>query len=114
MNSLTQVLNNNWIASNDKAVPVDAKENIDPLSYINYLVTCMIAETNKDDTVLLDSSYYLTIVDDAYGEQGGPYFTIKQISSSTKTIHNQDVYEVDVGYPSDAMVISFNIVDNNS
>lgn len=73
----------------------------------------MIGDTNGDD-VLLDSSYYLTLVDDAYSEQGGPHFTIKQIYSNTKTIHNQDVYEVDIGYPSDAMVMNFSIRDDNS
>lgn len=114
MKSKSQVLSNGWIASNDKAVRVEAKENIDPLSYINYLVSCMVSNTNTGDDVLLDSSYYLSIIDDAYGEQGGPYFTIKQIYSNSKTIHNQDVYEVDVGFPTDALVMSFNIRDDNS
>lgn len=114
MQSLTQVNSNGWIASNDKAVKIEAKEKIDPLSYINYLVSCMVCESNSGDEVLLDSSYYLSLMDDTYGEQGGPYFTIKQIYSDSKTISNQDVYEVDIGYPSDAMVVSFNLRDDQS
>ena len=114
MKTRTQVEKNGWIASNDKVVQIEARENIDPLSYINYLVTCMVCESNAEDSILLDSSYYLTLYDDVYGEQGGPYFTIRQIYSSSKTISNQDMYEVDIGYPSDAMVISFNIRDDNS
>lgn len=114
MQNSSEVARQGWIASNDKAVWIEAKHMIDPLSYINYLVSCMVCESNSDDTVLLNSSYYMTLHDDAYGEYGGPYFTVKQIYSNSKTINNQDVYEVDIGYPSDAMVMSFNIRDNNS
>ena len=114
MKTRSQVEMKGWIASNDKTVRIEPQENIDPLSYINYLVTCMVCESNSDNAVLLDSSYYLTLVDDAFNEEGGPHFTVKQIYSNSKTIHNQDVYEVDVGYPSDAMVMSFNIRDDNS
>ena len=114
MKTLTQVNSNGWIASNDKIVKVEAKDNIDPLSYINYLVSCMVCETNSDDDVLLDSRYYLTLVDNTYGSQAGTYFTVKQMYSNSKTIHNQDVYEVDIGFPSDELVMSFNLRDDNS
>lgn len=114
MKSWSQVVGNGWIATNDKTVNIEAKDNIDPLSYINYLVTCMICDTNKDDDILVNSSYYMTIMDDVYGDNSGPYFTVKQIYSSTKTIHNSDVYEVDIGFPSETNVVSFNVKDDQS
>lgn len=114
MKSLSQVNSKGWIVSNDKVVHIEARENIDALSYINYLVTCMICQSNSNEEVLLNSSYYMTLIDDTYNEQGGPYFTVKQIYSNSRTIHNQNVYEVDIGFPSDSMVMSFNIRDDQS
>jgi len=112
--SWSQAVANGWIATNDKVVEIEGSKGTDPLSYINYLVTCMICESDTGDDVITDSSYYLTIQEDAYGEYGGPYFTIKQMYSNTKTIHNEDVYEVDVGFPSETNVLSFNLKDDNS
>ena len=92
-----------------------AKPATDPLSYINYLVTCMISTTNNKDAVILDSSYYLVIHDDKYGQDlGGPYFTVDKILANSGTIHSYDVYEVDVGYPSENMIMEFNITNDNS
>ena len=103
------------IASDDQAVKIYAKPSTDPLSYINYLVTCMISNTNSKDSVILDSSYYMVIHDDKYGQDvGGPYFTVEKILANSGTIHSYDVYEVDVGYPSENMVIDFSISNDNS
>lgn len=106
---------NSLIASDDQAVRIYAKPATDPLSYINYLVTCMISNTNSKDSVILDSSYYMVIHDDKYGaDLGGPYFTVEKILANSGTIHSYDVYEVDVGYPSENMVMEFNITNDNS
>ena len=114
MTDISRVKRNHWIATNDKVVNLNPKTQTDPITYINYLVSCMIADTNGEDDILLDSSYYMTIVDDTYGEQGGPYFTIKQIKSNIKTLSHSDTYEVDVGFPTDANVTNFTINTDNS
>lgn len=106
---------NSLIASDDQAVKIYAKPATDPLSYINYLVTCMISNTNSKDSVILDSSYYMIIHDDKYGQDlGGPYFTVEKVLANSGTIHSYDVYEVDVGYPSENMIMEFNITNDNS
>lgn len=112
-----QVLKSTLIANDDKVVKIPAKKNMDPLSYINFLVTCMTCETNtKDVQAIKDSSYYMTIHDDVYGDQSlnGPYFKITKVKSNSKTIQTADTYEVDINYPSENMVTSFTINNDNS
>ena len=112
-----KVLRSTLIASDDKVVKIGAKQNLDPLSYINYLVTCMTSVTNKNNnTAIKDSSYYLTIHDDVYGDQNlnGPYFKITKVKSRGKTLQTADTYEVDINYPSENLVTSFNINNDNS
>ena len=112
-----KALRSTLIASDDKVVKIGAKQNLDPLSYINYLVTCMTSVTNKNNnTAIKDSSYYLTIHDDVYGDQNlkGPYFKITKVKSKGKTLQTADTYEVDINYPSDNLVTSFNINNDNS
>lgn len=101
------------IASDDVSVEVTAKRGIDPLSYINYLVTCMSPTTTPKKSALRDANYYLTICED---KERGTYFTVKKVSSSegVVSLNNSDVYEVDVGYPGDAPVTSFKINNDNS
>lgn len=106
---------NSLIAGDDKAVDIFEKASMDSLSYLNYLVTCMISQTNSDTDVLLDSSYHLTIHDDKYGDDvGGPYFKVTKVNSTSKTLSNYDTYEVDIGYPSDNLVTEFSISNDNS
>lgn len=114
MKNKNNVLSRGLIASDDKKVKIEAKSGIDALSYINYLVTCMSATTNTSSSPLRDSSYYLTLYDDTYGEYGGPYFKITKVSSKTKTIASADTYEVDVGFPGENLVTDFQINDDNS
>ena len=112
-----KVLRSTLIASDDKVVKIAPKQNLDPLSYINYLVTCMTSVTNNNNNVAIkDSSYYLTIHDDVYGDQNlnGPYFKITKVKSSGKTLQTADTYEVDINYPSENFVTSFNINNDNS
>ena len=112
-----KVLRSTLIASDDKVVKIGAKQNLDPLSYINYLVTCMTSVTNRNNnTAIKDSSYYLTIHDDVYGDQNlnGPYFKITKVKSRGKTLQTADTYEVDINYPSENLVTSFNINNDNS
>ena len=114
MRNKTAIRNKGLIASNDLVVEIPSKEGIDPLTYLNYLVSCMSSTTNSADSILRDSTYYLTINDDTRGELGGPYFTIKEVKSQTSTLATMDTYEVDIGFPSDNLVTNFSIKDDNS
>lgn len=106
---------NNFVARNDKKVNIEEKRNTDPLSYINYLVSCMINEKDTDPTDPLKSSnYYMTIEDDQLSDYGGSYFTVREVQSTTKTLYSPDTYEVDIGFPTPNMVENFSINDNNS
>ena len=103
------------IASDDLVVNIDAQPATDPLSYINYLVTCMIANTNSPNKIILDSSYYMAIHDDKYSDNyNGPYFTVEKVLANSGSIKGIDIYEVDIGYPSDNMVMQFNISNDTS
>ena len=114
MKNKQAVIARNLIPTNDKAVDIPAKENMDTLSYINFLVTYMSSNTNTGTGPIKDSSYYLSIVDDTYGELGGPYFQITQVKSSTGTFNSVDTYEVDIGYPGENLVTRFQLVDDQS
>lgn len=112
-----KVLRSTLIASDDKVVKIPAKKAMDPLSYINFLVTCMTSVTNNNNNqAIKDSSYYMTIHDDVYGDQNlnGPYFKITKVKSNSKTIQTADTYEVDINYPSESLVTAFNINNDNS
>lgn len=109
-----------WIATNDRAVRIEAKTGLDPLSYINYLVTCMVSNDSDPNDALKKSSYYMTIIDDIHNGYGGTYFLIKEVRSDSYTLQTANTYEVDVGYPGDIennhsnLVMSFNINNDNS
>ena len=112
-----KVLRSTLIASDDKEVQIPAKKSMDPLSYINFLVTCMTATSNNNNNVAIkDSSYYMTIHDDVYGNENlnGPYFKITKVESSGKTLQTADTYEVDINYPSENLVTNFSIQNDNS
>lgn len=113
MTNQTAVRNRGLLATNDQVVEIPSKEGMNPLTYLNYLVTCMSSNTSGSD-ILRDSTYYLTIQDDSRGELGGPYFTITEVRAGASTLAANDTYEVDVGFPSDNLVTNFNIVDDNS
>lgn len=106
---------NLFVARNDKKVFIEEKRNTDPLTYINYLVSCMV---NENDTSIEDplksSNYYMTIEDDQLNEYGGSYFTIREVKSTTKSLYSPDTYEVDIGFPTATMVQDFRLNDNNS
>lgn len=103
MRDMDMVEQRGLIASDDIAVPLDAKTNISVLDYLNYLVSNMKrSQTDK-------GIYVFKVVDDTSGDFDGPYF--KVINSTTPT-DSVDTYELDIGYPTDNVVVSFTI-DNN-
>lgn len=111
-----------FIATDDQAVEIPAKNYMDPLSYINFLVTYMIPETDNAASTQRSATYYLTIHDDSYADYsdvGGTYFKITKISSTYRTIPTFNTYTVDVGYPGgdnpgENLVMDFSITDDNS
>lgn len=116
MTNETQIRTKGLIATDDQAVDLEAKVAMDPLSYLNYLVTCMTAIEDNTDSPIKTSTYFLTIYDDVYGEMdlNGPYFTVKKVKADGKTLSIANTYEVDIGFPGDTMVMNFTISDDNS
>ena len=104
----------NKIASDDKEIDIPAYKQIDILTYINYVVACMTAATNTGTTTLKDSVYQLIIMDDVDNNYGGTYFKVEKIGTTTRTVTSADVYEVDIGYPSNALVTNFSVNTDNS
>lgn len=98
------------ILSDDKVVTLETKTNISILDYLTYLVSCMIP-ASSNSSILQQNIYVLTIVDDITGMFGGPYFQIKRVS---KNIENSQAYDIDVGYPTANMVMSFSVDDNQN
>lgn len=96
------------IPGDDKAVQLLKQINMSPLDYLNYLVNCMTVDgnTTKKSTV-----YTLTIVDDTSGDFEGPYFKISTVS---KLKDDLQTYEIDIGFPSQNIVVSFGLENNNT
>lgn len=116
MTNSTKVDSLGLIASDDRSVEIEAKHGMDPISYINYLVTCMCSNTSDENNPLKDSAYFLTIQDDTFGqnELNGPYFKISKVDSEKGTLTAANTYEVDIGYPTDNLVTNFSVLNNNS
>lgn len=104
----------NKIASDDIEIDIPAYKQIDILTYLNYVVACMTASTNTGTTTLKDSVYQLIIMDDIDNSYGGAYFKVEKIGTTTRTVTSADVYEVDIGYPSNALVTNFSVNTDNS
>lgn len=111
-----------FIATDDQAVEIPAKNYMDPLSYINFLVTYMIPESDNAASTQRSATYYLTIHDDSYADYsdvGGTYFKITKIPTSYRTVPTYNTYTVDVGYPGgdnpgENLVMDFSLTDDNS
>lgn len=109
------------IASDDCPVDLTPKVGLDPLSYLNYLVSCM-SSAGEVTTELGKSTYYLSIVDDVTNSYGGPYFKVTKVTanSNAESLSQADVYEVNVGYSGylndtqSSLVMSFDIDNDDS
>lgn len=111
-----------FIATDDAAVEIPAKEYMDPVSYINFLVTYMVPESDNPTTTQRSATYFMTIHDDSYADYsdvGGTYFKITKIPTTYKTVPTFNTYTVDIGYPGgnnpgENLVMDFNLTDDNS
>lgn len=105
MRDKTLVLESGLIASDDRAVQLDTKVNINILDYITYLVSCMQPEDGSEGL------YTTVIVDDTTGQFGGCYFKVVR---ADKGYTNLNTYEIEIGYPSGNVVTSFSIENNET
>lgn len=87
------------IAGDDRETRLEPKEGMNPLTYINYLVSEM-SSAGEQTTSIGKSTYYLSIVDDVTNEYNGPYFKVVKVTAdcTSEALNGSDVYEVDVGY----------------
>lgn len=113
MANLTTVRNNGIIASDDKAVQIEAKKNISVLDYIGYLVNCMVCISDKGGP-LKQEIYYWAVYDDTNNDFGGSYFKVIRVTAGSQYINSHNTYEVDVGFPSGSYVTEFNVDQENS
>lgn len=116
---------NKLIASDDKAVELDAKTNVSPLDYISYLAGCMVPvgstenSTNKDIYVLTihDDTTYDKLkdgYDDSFASRNGingPYFKIERTSYDQGYA---DAYEIDIGFGTSTVVTNFSVEQNEN
>jgi len=105
------VLSKGLIAGDDKAVQIEDKTNMSVFDYLNYLVGCMVPQSDVSKSAVKSSVYELTVVDDTSGIYGGPYFKVVRSSGSGIAA---DTYEIDVGYPSQNIVTAFSVSNNGS
>lgn len=113
------------VASDDKAVELDAKTNISPLDYISYLAGCMVPNGSTENSTSKDI-YVLTIHDDTTYDKltegyddsfaskngiNGPYFKIERTSYDQSC---SDAYEIDIGFPTSTIVTQFSVSQNEN
>lgn len=114
MKNKTQVTAKNLIPGDDNQVELEPQIGTNPITYLNYLVSCMVPNTSDPSAPLKDGVYKLSIVDDVFGDLGGPYFKIQKLSTNSSIVASSDTYVLDVGYPSDNQVMDFKINNDNS
>lgn len=95
------------IPETDVEVNVEAKTNISPIDYLLYLVDIM--KPSKSTGLIKNGVYTLVCVDDVSGKFKGPYFKIILVSQKKDM---PLAYELDIGYPSQNIVTSFDVEDD--
>lgn len=114
MKNISKVNSNNLIPTNDSSLELDEQLNISPIEYINYLVSCMSNASNSSDTIIKNSSYYITYENDYDNKMGGAYFNISEVTpNSISSTYGNSIYEINIGYPDNNFVMEFS-VDNET
>ena len=109
MKDRLEVNSKNYIPTNDAIISINAKENIDVISYINYLVGCMSSAINDVTSIIRNSSYFITYDDNSKG----PYFRINELTNSSHALTNS-LFEVTVGYPDGNDIYDFKVTNNEA
>ena len=91
---------NNLIPTNDTTVEIEEFKDINVLTYVKNLVSSMKSDT--DDIV--NANYMLDF--------NNGYFSIDQVSTTYS--YDSSLYEVNINYPDDNQVFSFNVDTNYS
>lgn len=113
MRDRTLVESTGLIPGDDKVVRLYMKTNISILDYLSYLVTCMAPLYSESSSIIKKGVYVLSIVDDISGSYEGPYFKITPIGEGQYS-SILETYEVDIGFPSQNVVLSFQVIDNQN
>lgn len=114
MRDIQKVLEKGLIATDDKVVKIQQKSNINILDYLSYLVGCMTCSSNATDNPIHDSVYRLAIYDDISKELEGTYFRIIKVPANAAGFSSNEVFEVDIGYPTNNFVTSFRVETNDT
>lgn len=96
------------IASDDQTVEIEAQQNMNVFDYMNYLTSCMVSISDPK------AIYVLTVYDTVAPPMNGTYFTVTKINSDISKNNNTKAFEVDVGYPTDTFVTSFQLNNDNA
>lgn len=98
----SKVALNGWIARNDKAIQIEAKQGISPLEYLRFLVSQMASSTG--------GTFYAMVIHDRVDVFEGPWFEV--VYSGYKAA--KYLLEIDVGYPGSIPVFNFTVSNNTS
>lgn len=96
------------IANDDMVVEIEAKQNMSEFDYLNYLVSCMVCITDPK------AVYMLNVFDTQAPPYNGCYFTITKASTLIGKAHNNNAFEVDIGYPTSTFVTGFTMNNNQA
>lgn len=101
------------IRSDDAEVDIEAKSNISVLDYLSYLVDCMSPATKTNDSMkMLKKCFYVLLFEDGVDSDiAGPYFRVER---SDRLREKSSAYEIDVGYPSQNVVTSWEVEDDET
>lgn len=102
------------IMADDRVVKLEAKKSVTVLEYLNFLVNCMQSTSDTGSGIIRHSNYYLVVMDEVGGDFNGSYFKIRKASTDNAQVLPYDAFEVDVGYPSDNMVMAFNVTTDQN
>lgn len=100
----TQVLSSGLIPTDDKSLWIPGGDNMSLVERLNQLVSYMQDPTDPT------ASYFLTYEDNKHNNSIFKITKVKKTGTSADAIKN--CYYLDVGYPGDSFVTSFNIENN--
>lgn len=109
MSNKSLVESEGLIAADDVKVKLQTKTNISVIDYLIYLVNCMKSSASLVDSLTRSSYYSFIVVDDTSGKFKGPYFKIVKVD---KAESSPSAYNLDIGFPSNNIVTSFEIDDD--
>ena len=113
MRDRTLVESTGLIPGDDRVVKIEMRPNSSILEYLSYLVSCMSPLNANTSSIVKKSVYALTVIDDISGTYDGPYFKIIKVGEGQQA-STLETYEVDIGYPSENIILSFQMENNQN